>query len=314
MRRSRSYRGLALALTLTASAGCQADAPAPRGRTVERPEFSGANAYAHVQAQVDFGPRIPGGEGHARQLEWMLSWLAARADTVVADTFRHVTQSGDSLELVNVMGRFGTQAERRLLLLTHWDTRPAADQSRSEEDRGRPVPGANDGASGTAVLLELADLMSRQLPSVGVDLLFVDGEDYGPGTEDMFLGSRHFARQADPDAWVYGVLLDMVGDRSPAFPAEAWSSEYAPQVVQRIWGVARDLGYGRYFPLQVGQRVNDDHIPLNEAGIATVNIIDFDYGSGNALWHTPDDVPENVSATTLGMVGEVVAELVYRGG
>lgn len=314
MKRSVARRGWALAAALTAWTGCRPDAPAPRGPTVERPEFSGANAYAHVQAQVDFGPRIPGVEGHARQLEWMLSWLGARADTVVADTFRHVTQSGDSLELVNVMARFGTRADRRLLLLTHWDTRPAADQSRREADRERPVPGANDGASGTAVLLELADLMSRQAPPVGVDLLFVDGEDYGPGTEDMFLGSRHFADVADPTTWVYGVLLDMVGDRDPAFPAEAWSSEYAPQVVQRIWGVARDLGYGRYFPLRVGQRVNDDHIPLNEAGIATVNIIDFDYGSGNALWHTPDDVPDNVSAATLGMVGEVVAELVYRGG
>lgn len=314
MTRSGGRRALLAAVALTALPACQPDAPAPRGPTVERPRFSGANAYAHVQTQLDFGPRIPGTEGHALQLEWMRGWLEGRADTVVTDTFQHVTQAGDTLELVNLMGRFGMEAGRRVLLLTHWDTRPAADQSRTEEDRELPVPGANDGASGTAVLLELADLMGRQRPTVGVDLLFLDGEDYGPGTEDMFLGARYFAAQADPREWVYGVLLDMVGDRSPAFPAEAWSSEYAPQIVQRVWAVARDLGYGRYFPLSVGPRVNDDHIPLNEAGLATVNVIDFEYGSGNALWHTPDDVLDNVSETTLGMVGEVVAELVYRGG
>jgi len=165
------------------------------------------------------------------------------------------------------------------------------------------------------VLMELADMLARQAPTVGIDLLFVDGEDYGPGTEDMYLGARHFASQADPDDLPrYGVLLDMVGDQDPSFPAEAYSSEMAPQVVQRVWGVARDLGYGHYFPLRVGSRANDDHIPLNQAGIPTVDVIDFEYGPDNMFWHTPDDIPDNVSATTLGMVGEVVAELVYRGG
>jgi hypothetical protein len=281
---------------------------------VQRPTFSGANAFAHVQTQVQFGPRIPGSDGHARQLAWMVEWLESRADTVVADSFTHVTSAGDTLPLVNLLARFTPEADRRLLLLAHWDTRPRADQSANEEDRSAPVPGANDGASGTAILLELADMLGTQRPGVGVDLLFVDGEDYGPGPEDMYLGSKRFAAHADPEAIAYAVLLDMVGDIDPAFPAEAYSSEYAPQVVQRVWGVARDLGYGRYFPLRVGPRVNDDHIPLNEAGIPTVDVIDFDYGPGNALWHTLEDVPANVSPTTLGMVGEVIAELVYLGG
>lgn len=300
---------------VVASTGCH-EAAAPSGPRVERPSFSGSRAFAHVQTQVGFGPRIPGTEGHARQLAWMLEFLGSRADTVVADTFAHTTAAGDSLALVNVIARFEPAAQRSLLLLTHWDTRPLADQSRTEADRERPVPGANDGASGVAVLLELADMMATQPPNVGVDLLFVDGEDYGPGTADMFLGARRFAATLEEGARrpSYALLLDMVGDADPSFPAEAYSSEIAPQVVQRIWGVARDLGYGHYFPLRVGQRVNDDHLALNEVGIPTVDLIDFEYGPNNALWHTPEDVPDNVSATTLGMVGEVVAELLYRGG
>jgi Zn-dependent M28 family amino/carboxypeptidase len=224
----------------------------------------------------------------------MLETLSALADTVVADTFTHVTTGGEDLELVNVMAGFNPDAERRLLLLAHWDTRPQADQSRDEADRTQPVPGANDGGSGVAVLLELAHLFSTQAPRIGVDLLFVDGEDYGPSSEDMYLGARRFAsRLVDgPGMPVYAVLLDMVGDMDPSFPAEANSSEAAPQVVQRVWGVARDLGYGRYFPLEVGSRVTDDHIPLNQAGLPTIDVIDFEYGRGNALWHTLDDVPD----------------------
>ena len=309
-------KGRALALALVAgTVACQADAPGPRGPRVERPSFSGTSAHALVETQVAFGPRIPGSEGHASQLAWMLEWLGSRADSVVADSFRHVSSRGDTLDLVNVLARFKPGADRRLLLLTHWDTRPQADRSPDPEDLSRPVPGANDGASGTAVLLELADMLARQAPTAGIDLLFVDGEDYGPGTEDMFLGARHFASQVDPDDLPrYAVLFDLVGDSDPSFPAEAYSSEMAPQVVQRVWGVARDLGYGRYFPLRVGSRANDDHVPLNEAGIPTVDVIDFEYGPDNMFWHTPHDVPENVSPTTLGMVGEVAAELVYRGG
>ena len=161
-------RGVAIAL-LAGAVACQPDAPAPSGPRVERPSFSGTSAYAHVETQVAFGPRIPGSDGHAAQLAWMLAWLTERADTVVADAFDHVTSGGDTLALVNVLARFNPGADGRVLLLTHWDTRPRADQSPDPEDQAKPVPGANDGASGTAVLMELADMLSRQAPTVGID-------------------------------------------------------------------------------------------------------------------------------------------------
>lgn len=307
---------------LTILAGCGGEAPEerparePGGSTVERPSFDGARAFGHLERQVSFGPRVPGTEGHARQLEWMVAHLAERADGVAVDSFTHVTAAGDTLRLRNVRARFDGPPGRRLLLLTHWDTRPRSDQASDPEERELPVPGANDGASGTAVLLELAELLSRQPPPVPVELLFVDGEDYGPDTGDMFLGSRHYARATltEDSRPTYGVLLDMVGDRDPLFPVEGYSAQWAPSVVRRVWQVARELGYGDRFPLRVGPPVMDDHVILNEAGLPTVDVIDLEYGPGNRLWHTPRDVPANTSSASLEMVGEVMAELIYRGG
>jgi hypothetical protein len=131
----------------------------------------------------------------------------------------------------------------------------------------------------------------------------------------MFLGSKHFAATLpDPIPWRYALLLDMVGDLDPRFPIERYSAEYAPALTQKIWQVAHDLGFGPFFPTTVGSRILDDHIPLNQAGLQAVDLIDFEYGPGNQLWHTPQDVPENTSPETLRMVGEVVTELVYQGG
>jgi glutaminyl-peptide cyclotransferase len=319
---ARRRSGLIIVLfpLLSALAACGSEPPGTgagaEGRLYpERPAFDGNVAFGLLEAQVQFGPRVPGWEGHARQLEWMVSLLGELADTVELQSLEFVTSRGDTLSLTNVLARFRAEAEHRILILAHWDTRPWSDQSEDPAERDIPVPGANDGASGTAVLLHLAQLMAEDEPPGGVDLLFVDGEDYGPGTEDMFVGSKHFARLLPPDLpWVYGILLDMVGDRDPLFPVEAYSAEYAPQVVQRVWRVAQDLGYGRFFPTRVGPRIMDDHLFLNEAGLPTVDLIDFEFGPGNRLWHTPRDVPVNTSPETLRMVGEVVTELVYRGG
>ena len=283
--------------------------------SMERPVFDGEAAHDLIETQVAFGPRIPGTEGHAAQLAWMTEFLTSRAAEVGHQPFSHTTTFGVELALTNVLARFRPEVEDRILLLAHWDTRPRSDEAPDPEDRDKPVPGANDGASGTAVLLHLAELMARTPPPMGVDLLFVDGEDYGPGTNDMFLGSEFFAATMPrPLPWRYGLLLDMVGDRSPHFPMERYSVDYAPELVQRVWQVAHELGFSDYFPATVGPRILDDHLPLNRGGLPTINIIDFEYGPDNSLWHTPADVPENTSPQTLGMVGEVVTELVYRGG
>lgn len=292
--------------------GAPAEVRTPR---VDRPAFDGGEAFRLLERQVAFGPRVPGTEGHRRQLEWMREWLSERADTLVEQPFTYVTAAGDTLRLTNLFASFRPDERDRVLLVTHWDTRPWADQSPDPAERDQPILGANDGASGTAVLLLLAQLLSEQAPPIGVDLLFVDGEDYGPQIEDMLLGAKHFAANQPPGYRpLYGVLLDLVGDADPRFPVEGYSAELAPEVVQRVWSVAHDLGYADVFPNVPGGYVTDDHVPLNQAGIRTIDIIDFDFGPGNSYWHTPRDVPANTSAETLGIVGDVVAELVYRGG
>jgi len=310
----------AIAVLLAAFlAGCGSetdrDLPPVSRPGVERPSFDGSVAHALVREQVSFGPRVPGTEGHARQLAWMDSILVTLADSVERQPFTYLTSQGHELLLTNLLARFRPEAEHRILLLTHWDTRPWSDQASSPQERDLPVPGANDGGSGTAVLLHLAQLMAQEPPPTGVDLLFTDGEDYGPEIDDMLLGAKYFAAALpSPIPWSYGLLLDMVGDLDPNFPMEAYSVEFAPAVTQRVWRVARDLGYGEYFSAQVGLRVMDDHVPLNRVGLQTVDVVDFEYGPGNRLWHTPQDTPENTSPSTLQMVGEVVAELIYRGG
>jgi len=285
------------------------------GDMVMRPSFDGEVTHDLVQYQVAFGPRVPGTEGHAAQLSWMVDLLTAWANELELQPFSHTTTDGTELELTNVLARFQPAAEERVLLLAHWDTRPWSDQASDPADRELPVPGANDGGSGTAILLHLAELLAESPPPMGVDLLFVDGEDYGPAINDMFLGSEHFAGNLpQPIPWRYAVLLDMVGDLDPRFPIEGYSAEYAPELADRVWQIAHDLGYGQEFPREVGARILDDHIPLNEAGLTTIDIIDFEYGPGNSLWHTPEDLPENTGPETLRIVGEVVTELVYRGG
>jgi Zn-dependent M28 family amino/carboxypeptidase len=275
------------------------------------PPFDAAAAHALLVRQVEFGPRVPGTPGHQRQLDWMIQYLLERADTVLTQPFTH-TSGERSLTLTNVIARFNPNMERRLLLLAHWDTRPSADEELDESLRSRPIDGANDGASGVAVLLQLAEMLSKQAPPIGVDLLFTDGEDYGPG--EMYLGATHFAANLGGYRPMYAVLIDMVGDQNPSFPVEGNSRTLAPQVVQRVWGLAQEIGLGELFPNTTQGYVSDDHVPLNNAGIPTVDIIDFDYGPGNSYWHTSQDVIANPAPTGLGAVGRLLAELVYRGG
>ena len=272
-------------------------------------QFNGEMALSYVETQLSFGPRVPNTEGHRRTGDWILERLTATADTVEVQEFTHVTVDGDTLQLRNFIGRFRPEMGERILLLAHWDTRPTSDNARNMAQRDLPVPGANDGASGVAILLGVADELSVLPPSFGVDLLFVDGEDYGDFNEnkDVLLGARHFVANL-PEGYqpLFGVLFDMVGDADLRIPKEWNSQNRAPEVVERVWRRADELGYGRIFRSEVGTGVTDDHLPLLDAGIRTIDIIDFTYPHH----HTPEDTLDKVSAESLEIVGNVAMALV----
>ncbi|MBX6365448.1 MAG: M28 family peptidase, partial [Gemmatimonadetes bacterium] len=280
--------------------------------TAKLPQFDEKAAYRLLQEQVAFGPRVPGTPGHQKQLDWMVAYLRERADSVEVQSFEATGPKGEPLKLANVIARFNPRASDRILLLAHWDTRPTADNEPDSLKRKQPIPGANDGASGVAVLMQLADVLKRHSQPLGVDLLFTDGEDY---TDAMYLGSEYFAGHLPPGYRpLYGILVDMVGDQSPVFPIEPTSQQAAPEVVDRVWRTAEDLGLSRYFPRSPGTPVDDDHVPLIRAGIHTIDIIDFDYGPGNAYWHTLEDTVEHTSPEGLGAVGRTLVGLIYSGG
>ena len=273
-----------------------------------RHEFDGEQAMRYVEAQMAFGPRIPNTEGHRQTGDWIVEQLKARCDSVEVQAFTHVSVAGDTLHLRNFIGRFRPEARDRILYLAHWDTRPHADRSANLADQQKPVPGADDGASGVAVLLGVADALKKNAPAAGVDLLFVDGEDYGSFevNKDVLLGARYYAAHLAADAHpLFAVLFDMVGDQQPEFLVEGNSLAKAPEVVERVWGKARELGYERYFRSTDQGAITDDHVPLQDAGVHAIDIIDLDY----PYWHTTEDTADKLSAKSLQIVGDVAVAL-----
>lgn len=229
------------------------------------------------------------------------------------DFVAHEQASGEAFALVNLFAHLRPAATRRFVLATHFDTRPWADEEPDPALHGEPVPGANDGTSGVAVLLELVPHLARALPpDVGVTVILFDGEELGrPGSGSQggyCMGSRHFAAQAaaDPPAWLrgaeLGIVLDMVGDADLHLPVEPGSLEHAPALVQRLWDVARKRGHAQFDPHVRAGGVLDDHVFLTAAGVPSVLVIDHEYDA----WHTRRDTILRVSAASLAAVGDTV--------
>jgi len=279
----------------------------------QTPEFSGDSSFGFLQKQVDFGPRNPGSEGHTLCRDWLAEELGKYADRVVKQSFMHVdTRLDTTIQMTNIVASFNLNAGKRILLCAHYDTRPVADRDIAE-NRNKPILGANDGASGVAVLLEIARVMSFNKPTLGVDIVLFDGEDYGPEgkLDEYFLGARYFAKNLNGYLPYFGILLDMVGDTNLNIPYEYNSKQNAGRFVEMIWSTAEELGYTQ-FEHRMGHSINDDHIPLIEAGIPMVDIIDFDYpDASQSYWHTMQDLPDKCSPASLKAVGQTVLAVVY---
>ena len=293
--------------------------------------FSGDSALAYAQLQLGFGPRVPGTAGHRQAGDWIVAQMRARADSVEVQRWTHVTQRGDTLPMRNILARFRPERTERVLYITHWDTRPTADNDRNLGARARPILGANDGAAGVGFFIALADALKKTPPTVGVDLLFVDGEDYGnfedpsdtTKNKDVLIGSQYFAKTM-PTTYkpIFGVVWDMIGDKALNIYQEGHSVSAAPEVVSRVWGVAKELGYDRYFVPEARGGITDDHLPFIRKGLRVIDVVDINYcsdGSSNCdgdtgrnLHHTQQDTIEHVSAKSLQIVGDVALTLITR--
>jgi Zn-dependent M28 family amino/carboxypeptidase len=271
--------------------------------------FDGNHAFDLLVKQVEFGPRVPGSKASQQVQDFIAQKLKEAGAMVLRQPFV-VTYRGKTYQMANIIGVISGRSERKVLLCAHYDTRPVADQDPNPANRDKPIPGANDGASGVAVLLEIAQVLKGFKPPLTVVFVFFDGEDLGD-VEDggMFFGSKYFARNLTIGGFnlkaEMGVLLDMVGDRDFASNDEWYSRRYAPQVVTGLLQAATHLGYQRYFFRPPTIAILDDHVPLNEiANIPTANIIDFDY----PYWHTLQDTPDKCSPETLAIVGKTVLQ------
>jgi Zn-dependent M28 family amino/carboxypeptidase len=216
--------------------------------------------------------------------------------------------SSDTLHLTNIIARFNPNRKNRLLFCAHWDCRPRCDEDPDTSKRGQQLTGANDGASGVAVLLQLAVHIAELKTDRGIDLVLFDGEDWGREGDHEFylLGSRHFARSVNPDLYDYAVVIDLVGDRDLKFYREGLSVRYHPDLVERLWDRATDIGLGAWFDDRVTREVLDDHVPLLGASIPAVDIIDFEY----PWWHTTADTPDKCSPEALAVTGQLLLSLI----
>jgi peptidase M28-like protein len=263
----------------------------------------------YVRTQLDFGPRVPGTEPHRRTGDWIVAQMRQRADTVVVQSFSHVSSSGDTIPMRNILARIKPGETQRVLYVAHWDTRPISDRASNPADRATPVPGANDGASGVALLMAVADVLRNTPPTWGVDLLFVDGEDYGDFTagRDVLIGAKYFAQHLPAPDYrpLFGIVWDMIGDANLGIYQEGHSVRRAPEIVSRVWQTAADLGYTGYFVPRVGESITDDHLPLLDAGLRVIDVIDIEF----TAHHTPFDTIDKVSERSLQIVGDVAVKL-----
>ena len=299
--------------------------PAPQVKQVVIPDFNADSAYNYVKKQLDFGPRVSGSVAHKQCAEWFVDFFSDKADTVYVQDFRTRLYDGRGIDGKNIIAAFNPEAKKRILLAAHWDSRPFADHDPDKNNWNTPIDGANDGASGVGVLMEIARILNDNPVNIGVDIILFDLEDYGAPyflnlmtNDDWALGSQYWAK--NPHIYNYrayfGILLDMVGASNAKFPKEYYSQQFAPALSNDVWKIARELGYDEYFTNELGHPINDDHIYVNAiARIPMIDIIHLENNSESSFypyWHTVKDNIEQIDPKTLGMVGDVVVNVLYR--
>lgn len=298
----------------------------PAAATAFVPTFNADSAYAFVQAQVDFGPRVPATAAHTACADYLTATLERFGAQVEVQQGEMPLYSGEKKPLKNIIGRFNADAKRRILLCSHWDSRPFADQDPNPANYHTPILGANDGASGVGVLLEVARQLVTNAPSVGIDIVFFDLEDWGAPefytgaerSDAWCLGAQFWAKEAKKAGYKadFGILLDMVGASGAQFYREQFSSHFARAVQDEVWNTAQSIGFGNTFVDVRGGAITDDHYYVNTiAGVPCIDIIQYNpYGTTGFgdYWHTLADDMRHIDRRTLYMVGQTLLQVIME--
>lgn len=289
------------------------------------PQFNADSAYNYIAEQIAFGPRVPGTSAQQSAAKWLEGELRRHGANVSIQNSEATAYDGTKLPIINIIGSYMPEAKTRVLLMSHWDCRPLSDNDPDRSKYNNPVDGANDGASGVGVLLEIARQAGLANPKVGIDIFLTDAEDYGAPDEFKgehketwwALGTQAWCRQPHVKGYRanYGILLDMVGAKDATFYREYYSDRFASDIVNRVWGTAAGLGLGKYFINQEGAGITDDHVFVNKmTGIPTIDIIDTRIdgdGTFYPYWHTSEDTLDKIDKETLKAVGTLLLNLIY---
>ncbi len=312
------------ALLLVACGGKKSQPVQQPQLAVVVPTFNADSAYRYTAAQVEFGPRVPNTEAHRVCGDWLAQELQRFGAQVTSQSVTLRAYDGTPLKARNIIGSYKPELKKRVLLCAHWDSRPWADADPDPKNHRTPILGANDGASGVGVLLEIARQLQAQPTDIGIDIIFFDAEDYGEhasSTEEpegmaWCLGSQYWARVPHTDGYMarFGILLDMVGGSGARFYREGVSDYFAKSIVDKVWAAAHSIGNGDYFPHAEGGQITDDHLPINQiARIPCIDIIGHYPETGFApTWHTMDDTMDNIDPAVLRAVGQTVLQVIYN--
>ncbi|MEM1119074.1 MAG: M28 family peptidase [Bacteroidota bacterium] len=300
----------------------QPKAPTVAAKKLSIPRFNRDSAYSFVAKQVAFGPRVPNTEAHQATKKWLVNQLKAHGADVIEQDFKATAYTGTVLNSTNIIGQYNPKAKKRIVLAAHWDSRHITDHDPDESKRDLHVDGADDGASGVGVLLEVARHLETLPEYMGVDIVFFDSEDYGnPEGGDNYswcLGSQYWSKNLHVSGYKakFGILLDMVGAKNPRFRKDDVSLRYAPDIVNKVWKLAKEMGHSSYFSDEIVTGILDDHFMVNSiAGIKMIDIINTPNNDSPVFvkhWHTTNDGMSNINKRTLGAVGQVVLAVVYN--
>jgi len=297
------------------------DVPIKKKPHAKVPRFQRDSAYAFVEKQVAFGPRVPNTAAHKACRNWMIDKFKSFGATVIADDFKAKGYTGTTFEATNIIAQYNPDHPKRIVLAAHWDTRFIGDYDQDEKRKKDPIPGADDGGSGVGVLLEIARLLGENPIDLGVDIILFDVEDQGEGKGSEYtwcLGAQHWSKNPHKPGYraEFGILLDMVGSKGARFTREGGSMEAAPQIVNKVWKLAQNMGYGNYFSMEQTRAVVDDHYFVNRLSkIKMIDIINRPVSTNTGFghyWHTHDDDMDVIDRSTLRAVGQTVLAVLYR--